>query len=84
MGKLPVLKEKPALIVWGMRYFAFRAKELKQCEAIFPNSQTVRLSSVGHFVQEEAPDELYSGVIGIHEDPRIELIPCRQLTVSVE
>ncbi|WP_163559309.1 alpha/beta fold hydrolase [Halomonas sp. NO4] len=55
---MPRLQGKPALLVWGMKDIAFRDKELKRWEQAFPDAQTVRLGSVGHFVPEEAPDEL--------------------------
>lgn len=57
-AQVPVLREKPVLIVWGMKDIAFREKELKQWEATFPHAEVVRLETVGHYVQEEAPDAL--------------------------
>lgn len=62
-SNIAVLKSKPTLIVWGMKDIAFREKELKRWEATFPKAQSVRLSSVGHFVQEEAPEELAAAVV---------------------
>ncbi|MFN8474657.1 MAG: alpha/beta fold hydrolase [Anaerolineae bacterium] len=56
--RMPVLQGKPKLIVWGMKDIAFREKELKRWASTFPEARVVRLSSVGHFVQEEAPEEL--------------------------
>jgi haloalkane dehalogenase len=53
-----VLNGKPKLIVWGMKDIAFRKKELQRWENTFPEARSVHLSSVGHYVQEEAPDEL--------------------------
>ncbi len=47
----------------GLKDIAFREKELKRWESAFPAARTVRLSSVGHFVQEEAPDELAAAVV---------------------
>ncbi|MBB3192589.1 alpha/beta fold hydrolase [Halomonas cerina] len=52
------LNGKPTLLVWGMKDMAFRATELKRWEQAFPEARSVRLDSVGHFVPEEAPDEL--------------------------
>lgn len=46
-----------------MKDIAFRDKELKRWEATFPQAQSVRLSSVGHYVQEEAPAELAASVV---------------------
>ena len=60
---ISTLNGKPKLIVWGMKDIAFREKELKQWERTFSEAWTVRLSSVGHFVQEEAPDELAEAVV---------------------
>lgn len=61
-GKIPILKNKPALFVWGMKDIAFREKELQRWLGAFPNSRTVRLDNAGHFVQEEAPEELAHAV----------------------
>ncbi|MBD3335145.1 MAG: alpha/beta fold hydrolase [Candidatus Eisenbacteria bacterium] len=57
------LNGKPKLIVWGMADIAFRRKELKRWEDRFPEARVVRLSSVGHFVQEEAPEDLAEAVL---------------------
>lgn len=59
---ISVLRDKPTLIVWGMKDIAFREKELNRWEQAFPDARTVRLESVGHFVQEEAPDQLAEAV----------------------
>ena len=59
---LPTLNGKPKLIVWGMKDIAFREKELRRRERTFPEARVLRLSAVGHFVQEEAPDELAAAV----------------------
>ncbi len=61
-SKIAVLKDKPTLFVWGMKDVAFREKELQRWQSALPNSQTVRLPTVGHFVQEEAPEELGKAV----------------------
>ncbi len=59
---ISTLNGKPKLIVWGMKDIAFREKELQHWERKFPEARTVRLRSVGHYVQEEAPDELAEAV----------------------
>ena len=41
---------------------ALRKKELRRWESAFPTAWTLRLSAVGHFVREEAPDELAQAV----------------------
>ena len=60
---LSALNGKPKLFVWGMKDVAFRDKELKRWERTFPEARSVRLGSVGHFVQEEAPNALAKAVI---------------------
>ena len=62
-GHISALREKPTLIIWGMKDIAFREKELRRWEEAFPGARTIRLTSVGHYVQEEAPDELADPVI---------------------
>jgi haloalkane dehalogenase len=48
----------PALILWGMKDFAFREQELRRLETVFANATTVRFEEAGHFVQEECPDRV--------------------------
>lgn len=57
-SKIGTLKDKPTLFVWGMKDVAFREKELQRWQTALPNSSTLRLPTVGHFVSEEAPEEL--------------------------
>jgi len=65
---ISTLKGKPTLFVWGMKDIAFREKELKRWERTFPEARSLRLPSVGHFVQEEAPDELAEAVNSFLEE----------------
>lgn len=55
---LPRLAQKPALLCWGDKDVAFREKELKRMQALFPKARTLPLPGSGHFVQEDAPDEI--------------------------
>lgn len=61
-SKIAILKDKPTLFVWGMKDVAFREKELLRWQDALPNSHTVRLPTVGHFIPEEAPEELGQAV----------------------
>ena len=67
-SRISTLNGKPKLLVWGMKDIAFRDKELKQWECTFPEARSVRLSTVGHFVQEEAPNELAGAVVSFFGD----------------
>ncbi|MBI5890849.1 MAG: alpha/beta fold hydrolase [Nitrosomonadales bacterium] len=68
-GKMGVLKDKPTLFVWGMKDVAFREKELQRWQQALPNSIALRLGSVGHFVPEEAPEELGEAVSAFLAEP---------------
>lgn len=59
---LAKLSDKPALIVWGERDFAFQEGERKRFEQLFPNHKTVILQNAGHFIQEDAPDEIVMAI----------------------
>lgn len=52
------LADHPALILWGDTDFAFRATEREQFEQRFARHQTVMLPNAGHFIQEDAPEEI--------------------------
>ena len=83
------LKDKPVLIAWGMKDVAFREKELKKWEKTFPSALSIRLDSVGHFVPEEAPDELYDVIATVLQDnppspasSRIDVYPSRKTVIN--
>ena len=50
--------DAPTMIVWGMRDPGLPASVLESIEHDIPQAQIVRLNDVGHFVPDEAPDEL--------------------------
>jgi haloalkane dehalogenase len=52
------LADLPALIVWGMKDFAFREAERAHFERIFARHQTVLLDNASHFLQEDAGDRI--------------------------
>jgi len=56
------LSSKPALILWGDRDFAFRERERRRFETLFPVHRTVVLSGAGHFIQEDAPEEIADAI----------------------
>jgi haloalkane dehalogenase len=59
---LPALRHLDTLIVWGDRDPAFRARERHRFEKAFPKAETVALHGAGHFIQEDAPDEIASAI----------------------
>lgn len=68
---LATLEDVPTLFVWGDRDRAFRLRELERFERILPDHTTHVLRGAGHYIQEDAPDEIaaairawWSGVAG--------------------
>jgi haloalkane dehalogenase len=55
---LPKLADRPALIVWGTRDFAFRDAERRRFESLFPNHRTVLFDEASHFLQEDAGERI--------------------------
>jgi haloalkane dehalogenase len=52
------IRDKPALILWGMKDIAFREQELNKWISLFSDCKAIRYDGVGHFVQEEKGSEL--------------------------
>jgi haloalkane dehalogenase len=60
--RLPTLAAKPALIVWPTKDVAFRDPELRRWEQLFPQHHTVKIEGAGHYVQEDAADEIVQAI----------------------
>ncbi|UJR85821.1 alpha/beta fold hydrolase [Sandaracinus amylolyticus] len=63
-AKRSALASLPLEIVWGTRDPAFTKRELEQWQQSFPHARTHTLD-VGHFVAEEAPQELASVIASV-------------------
>jgi haloalkane dehalogenase len=59
---LPRLSDRPALLVWPTKDVAFREPERKRWERVFPDHRTVLLEGAGHYIQEEAPEEIVAAI----------------------
>ena len=59
---LPALRGRPALIVWPTRDVAFRGPERRRWEELFPDHRTVLLEGAGHYIQEDAPEEIVAAI----------------------
>jgi len=55
---LPTLADRPVLLVWGMRDWCFRPDCLERFERHWPRAEVTRLEDVGHWVMEDAPEEV--------------------------
>ncbi|HEV2146666.1 MAG TPA: alpha/beta fold hydrolase [Longimicrobiaceae bacterium] len=56
------IRDKPALLLWGMKDIAFSPADLARWEELFDDARTVRLEGVGHFPQEEAADRVLAAL----------------------
>jgi len=56
--RLALFADRPTRIVWGMKDWCFRVECLERFERLFPQASVRRLSDVGHYVMEEAADEV--------------------------
>jgi haloalkane dehalogenase len=56
------LSDRPALLVWPTKDIAFREPERKRWEQLFPNHRTVILEGAGHYIQEDAPEEIVRAI----------------------
>jgi haloalkane dehalogenase len=59
---LAALRNRPALILWPTADVAFRARERRRWEQLFPDHRTVLVEGAGHYVQEDAADELVAAI----------------------
>lgn len=56
--RLPELADRPALLMWGMRDWCFRPDCLERFERVWPQAEVHRLADVGHWVVEDAAEEV--------------------------
>ena len=57
-ASLSRLADRPVLLVWGMRDFAFQEEQRMRFERHFPNHRTVLYPDASHFVQEDAGEAI--------------------------
>jgi haloalkane dehalogenase len=58
------LGSKPALLVWGMKDFAFRPQQmLPRMRSTFPDHVVVELPEANHFIQEDEPEAIAGAII---------------------
>lgn len=56
-GKLPLLADRPKLILWGGRDFCFNDYFLGQWQRIYPRAAVHRFPNAGHYVLEDTGSE---------------------------
>src|SRR5204863_3469774 len=60
--RLPSVADRPALIIWPTKDVAFRAGERRRWEELFADHRTVMLEGAGHYIQEDAPEEIVAAI----------------------
>jgi haloalkane dehalogenase len=55
----------PTALVWGRKDKAFRDKELRRWQSLFPEARVATFADCGHFVAEERPDELAAEILAL-------------------
>jgi haloalkane dehalogenase len=60
---LPSLRHLPALIVWATKDPAFHEAERTRFEKLFPTHETVVLEGAGHYIQEDAPEDIADAIL---------------------
>jgi haloalkane dehalogenase len=61
-NRLAQLGDRPVLIVWPTKDVAFRDREQRRWEMLFPDHHTVLLEGAGHYIQEDAADEIVTAI----------------------
>ena len=57
------LIDHPIVLVWGMKDPAFgRGGVLERWEAEFPQAKVIRIDTAGHYIQEDAPEQICDAI----------------------
>jgi haloalkane dehalogenase len=67
---LESVDDRHALILWPTRDQAFRAGERKRWEEVFSDHRTVLLEGAGHYIGEDAADEIVAALRERRRVPR--------------
>lgn len=59
---MPRLRNLPALLLWGDRDIAFKEAERRRFEELLPNHRTLILAGAGHYIQEDAHEEIVRAI----------------------
>ncbi|MDR3234910.1 MAG: alpha/beta fold hydrolase [Planctomycetaceae bacterium] len=61
---LPLFREKPVCLIWGMLDWCFSPEYLKRFLQFFPEANVCRIADAHHLVVEDAPDETVQAIEG--------------------
>lgn len=57
--RLNLLSDRPTMMIWGMKDWCFRPECLSRLNLHFPDAEIHRLEDVGHYVTEDAPEQVH-------------------------
>ncbi len=66
-ARLPVFRDRPVLVCWGMKDFVFDHHFLAEWERILPQAEVHRFADCGHYILEDAAEEIIPLVRGFLE-----------------
>jgi haloalkane dehalogenase len=58
------LQDQPVLIIWGEKDFAFRARERRRFQHLYPDATTISVAAAGHFMADDAPEQMITAIQG--------------------
>ncbi|MHA1229562.1 MAG: alpha/beta fold hydrolase [Candidatus Helarchaeota archaeon] len=56
--KLPLLSNKPKILIWGMKDIIFPPKIIEIWQKIYPDIKVFKIQNAGHYLQEDAPEQI--------------------------
>ena len=57
-NRLAQLRQRPICLVWGMRDWCFTPHFLRRFQEFFPQAEVHELAAAGHYVVEDAPQQI--------------------------
>jgi haloalkane dehalogenase len=67
--RLAAFRDQPALVIWGGRDFCFNDHFLTRWREILPGAEVHRLADAGHYVLEDAREEVVPRIAGFFGEP---------------
>ncbi|MBR6480711.1 MAG: alpha/beta fold hydrolase [Thermoguttaceae bacterium] len=64
---LPLFRDKPVLLCWGVRDWCFPTEFLKRFLSDFPEAEVRKIDSAGHYLLEDAPEEVIEALTAFFE-----------------
>ena len=62
-SQLGYFRDRPAMIIWGMQDFCFTEYFLDRWKKYFPNAEVHEVEQAGHYVVEDADEEIIPWMI---------------------